>query len=324
MNRIRTTQQRRDPAGGELPVADEARLQELLVRTSRTFALAIPLLPAPTHREVSIAYLLFRIADTFEDAGVWWSRSRQIAALERFGELLESGSAEALQAAAADWLDEPPTDHAGYRELLAETPAVVGAFRQLHPASHSVILEHTRRTAAGMAGIVARRELDGGLVLRDVDDLRAYCYIVAGIVGEMLTELFVLGSDRVAAVAERLRPRAAAFGEALQLVNILKDSAGDLEEGRQFLPAATDRSEVFALARRDLREAAEYVAEIQRAGGPEGMVRFTALPALLARASLNRIERSGPGSKLTRLEVFAIKRQLDRALAAGLPAVDLD
>ena len=175
-----------------------------------------------------------------------------------------------------------------------------------------------------MAGIVARRDTHGRLVLSDVDDLQAYCYIVAGIVGEMLTELFVLGSDRVAAVAERLRPRAAAFGEALQLVNILKDSAGDLEEGRQFLPAVTDRSEVFSLARRDLREAAEYVAEIQRAGGPEGMVRFTALPALLARASLDRIERSGPGSKLTRPEVFAIKRRLDRALAAGRPAVALD
>jgi farnesyl-diphosphate farnesyltransferase len=307
-----------------MPVADEARLQELLVRTSRTFALAIPLLPDPTRLEVSIAYLLFRIADTFEDAGVWWNRARQIAALECFGELVDTGSPEEFQAAVAEWLVEPPTDHAGYRELLEETPAVVGAFRRLAPASHAVILEHTRRTAAGMAGVVDRRDADGQLVLRDVEDLRAYCYIVAGIVGEMLTELFVLGSEQVAQVADRLRPRAAAFGEALQLVNILKDSDGDLEEGRRFLPAATDRSEVFALARRDLREAAEYVAEIQRAGGPEGVVRFTALPVLLARASLERVEQAGPGGKLTRPEVFAIKRGLDRALAVGRPAVPLD
>jgi phytoene/squalene synthetase len=32
------------------------------------FALAIPLLPEPTRNRVGIAYLLFRIADTFEDA----------------------------------------------------------------------------------------------------------------------------------------------------------------------------------------------------------------------------------------------------------------
>ena len=47
-------------------------LQDQLVKTSRTFALAIPLLPQPTARQVTVAYLLFRIADTFEDASVLW------------------------------------------------------------------------------------------------------------------------------------------------------------------------------------------------------------------------------------------------------------
>ena len=42
-----------------------ADIDRLLVRTSRTFALAIPLLPEPLRREVGVAYLLFRIADTF-------------------------------------------------------------------------------------------------------------------------------------------------------------------------------------------------------------------------------------------------------------------
>ena len=46
-------------------------VNDLLVKTSRTFALAIPLLPEPTRREVGLAYLLFRIADTFEDATAW-------------------------------------------------------------------------------------------------------------------------------------------------------------------------------------------------------------------------------------------------------------
>jgi len=40
----------------------------LLQKTSRTFALAIPLLPEPTRTAVGAAYLLFRVADTFEDA----------------------------------------------------------------------------------------------------------------------------------------------------------------------------------------------------------------------------------------------------------------
>jgi len=47
------------------------RVEELLEKTSRTFALSIPVLPEPTRRQVMIAYLLFRIADTFEDAAHW-------------------------------------------------------------------------------------------------------------------------------------------------------------------------------------------------------------------------------------------------------------
>ena len=63
-------------------------LEQLLIATSRTFALSIPLLPEPTRREVTLAYLLFRIADTFEDAPSW-PRAARIEALERFGRLLE-------------------------------------------------------------------------------------------------------------------------------------------------------------------------------------------------------------------------------------------
>ena len=42
-----------------------------LQKTSRTFALTIPLLPEPLQTEVATAYLLFRIIDTFEDATRW-------------------------------------------------------------------------------------------------------------------------------------------------------------------------------------------------------------------------------------------------------------
>ena len=49
----------------ELGLSGET-LDQLLVETSRTFALAIPLLPEPTRRTVSVAYLLFRAADTLE------------------------------------------------------------------------------------------------------------------------------------------------------------------------------------------------------------------------------------------------------------------
>src|SRR5207244_1602679 len=64
-----------------------ANLDDLLESTSRTFALSIPLLPEPARRQVSIAYLLFRIADTFEDAELWSPEERR-KALADFSELL--------------------------------------------------------------------------------------------------------------------------------------------------------------------------------------------------------------------------------------------
>ncbi len=303
--------------------ATDDRLQDLLLKTSRTFALSIPLLPQPTLREVTVAYLLFRIADTLEDASVPWSRSRQLAALAEFGELMVDPSVAEAERLAAGWLAEPPTDHDGYLELLAETPRVVAAFLDLSPGAREAIGVHTRRTAERMAGFVEKSGDDGVLQLAAIPDLRAYCYAVAGIVGEMLTELFLLDRGSLEQIGGYLRERAALFGEGLQLVNILKDSSSDATEGRNYLPAGIDRAEVFALARGDLEAAAEYSLAVQRAGGPDGVVAFTALPVELARATLDRVERDGPGSKITRDEVFRIYAALERALAEKRPAIAL-
>jgi farnesyl-diphosphate farnesyltransferase len=174
-----------------------------------------------------------------------------------------------------------------------------------------------------MAEFVARTADDGTLALRDVPDLQGYCYVVAGIVGELLTELFVLGRRTLDPIAPYLEERAARFGEALQLVNILKDAAEDAREGRRYLPRRVDRAEVFDLARRDLAASAEYVHALQRAAAPRGLVEFTALPVLLARATLDRVEGSGPGAKLSRPEVAAIVESMRDALDRERPAVAL-
>lgn len=297
-----------------------ADLEQLLIATSRTFALAIPLLPEPTRREVTISYLLFRVADTFEDAASW-PRALRVQALERFDTLLENPGREEIAAVSRYWAEEVPCEQAGYRELLAELPFVLDTFFALSPAAVGLIREHVLRTSRGMAGFVSRTSDEGELRLRDVPDLQAYCYVVAGIVGELLTELFLLERPWLQPFAARLRERSRAFGEGLQLVNILKDSAADATQGRRYLPDGVDRGEVLAIARRDLQAAGEYVLALQSAGAERGLVAFVALPVRLAAATLDRIEEAGPGSKLTRPEVYAIVQKMNRALDEGEPAV---
>ncbi len=296
-----------------------ADLADLLEKTSRTFALSIPVLPEPTRREVTIAYLLFRIADTFEDAAHWPPEDR-IAAIGDFNRLLADYSRERAQTLSRGWVERNVAHHAGYRELMEEVPFVLDAFFALAPGAVAPIRAHVIRSAEGMAGIVSRTR-QGHLTLHSIQELKDYCYIVAGIVGEMLSELFLLDRPALDGVARYLRERAATFGEALQLVNILKDSAVDAVEGRRYLPIEVSKADVFALARRDLGVAGDYILALQKAGAPRGLVEFTALPVRLAWAALERVEKSGPGSKVSRPEVFLIVKKLKRALDRGDAAV---
>ena len=147
------------------------------------------------------------------------------------------------------------------------------AARQLRPAAAEQLRRHVVRSARGMIAVVERIDDSGALQLKTMQELRDYCYMVAGIVGEMLTELFLFRARRCKTVAVELRARAVEFGEALQLVNILKDSQADGAEERSYLPGRAGLAEVFSLARSDLRRAdrvhraSAHARRRSRAGG---------------------------------------------------------
>ena len=294
-------------------------VDDLLQKTSRTFALTIPLLPLPTREEVGIAYLLFRIVDTFEDA-TRWSPDRRIAGIREFLPLLEGPDPAQARRFSDRCVSDAPVDHAGYMELLREIPFVLSCLHALPGPSRDILRAHVRRSAEGMTMVVARSGADRVLRLGSIPELRDYCYVVAGIVGEMLTELFLLNHPKVTPARDYLRARSQLFGEALQLVNILKDAAVDEREGRVYIPEA-QQPEVMALAREDLRTAAEYTLALQRHGGEKGLVGFNALLVRLAVGTLAAIEEQRPGNKLSRLEVMAILGEVVEQIDQGQPAL---
>jgi farnesyl-diphosphate farnesyltransferase len=278
-----------------------SELATLLERTSRTFALTIPLLDEPLATDVGLAYLLFRIADTLEDAPLW-GRDERMSALDSFGEWLVGENAEKrwLQAVAKS----RPTDDAGCLALLARAEGVRTSVAQRGEDLALAMTMDVVRTSSKMAEFVSRQTDAGGLVLRDLDDLREYCYAVAGIVGELLTEMFLLRDPSLEPEREALMDLAPAFGEGLQLVNILKDADGDAREGRMYLPPGVDRAEVVALARTDLARANDYVNVLKLAGASSHVRTFCELPVRLADATLDRLDEGTP--KLSRDEVMAI------------------
>ena len=125
-------------------------MQTLLIGASRTFALNIPKLPSPLVEAVTLGYLLFRNADTIEDAYLW-PKDERVIELERFIEVVNRPRDQKLAESFALRFDnEDRIQDPSHIELLRETPFILNQLNQL-PAEYSdVIIEHVTRTARGM------------------------------------------------------------------------------------------------------------------------------------------------------------------------------
>ena len=115
---------------------------------------------------------------------------------------------------------------------------VARALADLAPSEQAIICASVEEMTRGMH-LYSRRFATGAYpnVLRTESDLERYCYFVAGVVGHMLTSLFVLNTPSLSNEAHSdLKSRAEAFGYGLQLTNILKDVADDHARGVIFVP----------------------------------------------------------------------------------------
>lgn len=292
-------------------------LSKLLEQTSRTFALSIPFLPAELQRSVTVAYLLFRIADTIEDEFQGSTQERAMALrviADRF-----AASSDVMSETVGDLLgDLPPLQNSGYADLLNNIPVVLAEYGRLDSAHQKIIAEHLSRTARGMA-----RFLDRDLSGAGVDDLRAYCYIVAGIVGEMCSTLFVAYQPELATIRVQLQDDSAAFGEGLQLVNIIRDADDDLHAGRCYLPKCVNRDKLISLARQDLETATAYIETLERSSAHPGIVAFNTFNAALAHQTLRAIEQGGVGAKVSRKHVNELHEAIQNGVQTGTPLASL-
>lgn len=297
------------------------RLGDLLARTSRTFALSIPLLERPLRDEVTIAYLLFRIADTIEDE-VDWPAADKARALRGFAAMLSEHQADVtgLTALISEAITNARVDHAGYAALMSDAASVLDAYAALDAAPRAAIARHLARTAAGMADQITAPTPPG-----DLDAARAYCYAVAGIVGELCTDLFVGRNPSLAPIAHRMMNLAPVFGEGLQLVNILRDERDDADAGRRFIPNPGCRDDLARLAGNDLTAAASYVGGLESHGASPGTVAFNALNACLAFETLALVNTLGPGVKVGKERVGELVDEITGRVARGeaiMPVLD--
>ncbi|MDX9971496.1 MAG: phytoene/squalene synthase family protein [FCB group bacterium] len=248
------------------PAPDDLAYQdEILQGVSRTFALTIPQLPAALRTVIGNAYLLCRIADTIEDSDTLGVDEKKHFGEEFVRVVGGQSSPEIFAASLAPRLGGSTIP--AERELVENTPRVIRVTHGFDPASRAALVRCVRIMSQGME-IFQEGQFAHGL--RDVPHLDAYCYHVAGVVGEMLTELFCLYSPGAAKNREGLTRLAVSFGLGLQMTNILKDVWDDKARGVCWLP-----QDVFARHGFDLRELSTEHHGAAFAAGLDEMVDIT-------------------------------------------------
>src|SRR5205085_1170331 len=99
--------------------------------------------------EITIAYLLFRVADTLEDSETWDAAAR-VHALTDFGRLLRETGVPWSGPGPSEWLHQKPTDHEGCLSLLDAVPDLLWALRGLPPEPRDAIIQRVGATVDGM------------------------------------------------------------------------------------------------------------------------------------------------------------------------------
>jgi farnesyl-diphosphate farnesyltransferase len=336
--------------------SDEGYQDRILPHVSRTFALTIPQLPPALCTPVTSAYLLCRIADTIEDEPAL-SAAETLGFLRRFSAAVAGvGESASLARDLEHRLSDRtlPTE----RDLVSNMDRVIRVASNLGQTKQAAIQRCVELMCYGMPRFQFNASLRGLARSSDLDD---YCYYVAGVVGEMLTDLFCDYSQDIARRRSALSALAASFAQGLQMTNILKDIWEDRTRGACWLPQdvftrygvdlallspeskdtrfSAGISELVGVAHAHLRNALDYTLLIP--AKEKGIRRFCLWAIGLAVMTLRKIAHNpefsaGAQVKVTRSTVRAtllltnmaigndwLLRRLFAMAARGLPLARL-
>ena len=209
----------------------------LIPKLSRSFALTIPKLPPDLQSTVGVAYLLCRAVDTIEDSRVAHP-DQKASQLDDF--LAAVDDDDIVQDVSRHFTAELSGQVS--REELAlidNLPLLFGALNEFSPRQQAAVRTCLRKMASGMKSYVGRPN-----GLSDMGELDRYCYVVAGVVGEMLTELFCDHCSEIDSRKEALEKLAASYGQLGRVAEAKAEWAESLhinpdyslERRRQILP----------------------------------------------------------------------------------------
>jgi farnesyl-diphosphate farnesyltransferase len=310
-------------------------LTGLLKEVSRSFYLTLRVLPRGVRSPIGLAYLLARTTDTIADTGLVAPEQRLAALQALRGRIqgqddrpLDFGELARVQASRAEAV------------LLGKCEASLALLRGLASADAQLVREVLDTITSGQE--LDLRRFAGAspqclMALRTDAELDDYTYRVAGCVGEFWTKMCRAHLFPEAPLDMGfLLTNGVRFGKGLQLVNILRDVAVDLRQGRCYLPA--ERLGTIGLKPEELLEPATeprlrplYQAYLDRAEGhllagwdytkalPRGSLRVRlacAWPILIGRETLERLRAGNALDSERRIKVS--RRQVRRIMVRSV------
>lgn len=260
------------------PHKPSAALRRILKRVSRSFYLSLIVLPKPVREQIGLAYLFCRAADTIADTHILPPTERQRALnVFRHQFQLPTPKAEDLDRLKQQLL--PHQASAGEGELLQSLPACFDVYATFSATDQELIRTLVLTLTKGMDMDLTYFPAESSpqvRVLPGLAELDRYTYYVAGVVGEFWTRMH---ASHFSALKrrdiEKLCQLGVRFGQGLQMTNILKDIAHDIQLGRCYLP----ESELQALQ-----------LDVQDLQQPETLAQLKPLLARLVHLSLEHLD----------------------------------
>ncbi|KAL8850971.1 MAG: hypothetical protein Q9221_004054 [Calogaya cf. arnoldii] len=196
---------------------------DLLDQTSRSFSAVIQELHPELLVPIALFYLILRGLDTIED-DMTIPLEKKDPLLRDFHTINEK-EGWSFNGSGPDEKD---------RELLVQFHYVTEEYRKIKPVYREIINEITRKMGAGMADY-CKKAAEGNAGVETVDEYDEYCYYVAGLVGNGLTQLFVESGLANAALKDRPELQKS-MGLFLQKTNVIRDIREDWDDKRRFWP----------------------------------------------------------------------------------------
>ena len=233
---------------------------------------------------VGNTYLLCRIVDTIEDAANLSAQTKQSLSALFLDAVLEKIPVENFVNPCLEALGN--YSNQDELDLIANTPTVLRILHTCSTKDQQAVSRCISIMSEGMSFFHGKQNQAG---LKDLAEFEQYCYVVAGVVGELLTSVFCNHSSAFERALRGHENLAIAFGQALQMANILKDSPEDKARGVCWKPVNVSQTELLNIAYQKLQDSLDYILFIPKQD--LGMRRFCFLAFGLAVMTLAKIAK---------------------------------